>query len=67
MFESNNLQFASMQTKLQMVGWLDRGVMTVNEYRTIALGLEPVEGGDMRLLRKDTDRIGQNNIREGCK
>lgn len=65
MFESNNLQFASMQTKLQMVGWLDRGVMTVNEYRTIALGLEPVEGGDMRLLRKDTDRIGQNNIREG--
>ena len=40
-------------------------MMTVNEYRTIALGLEPVEGGDMRLLRKDTDRIGQNNIREG--
>lgn len=64
MFESNNLQFASMQTKLQMVGWLDRGVMTVNEYRTIALGLEPVEGGDMRLLRKDTDRLDQNSGKE---
>lgn len=64
MFESNNLQFASMQTKLQMVGWLDRGVMTVNEYRTIALGLEPVEGGDMRLLRKDTDRLDQNKGKE---
>ncbi|MEQ7318353.1 phage portal protein [Vagococcus fluvialis] len=60
MFESNNLQFASMQTKLQMVGWLDRGVMTVNEYRMIALGLEPIEGGDVRLLRKDTDRLGQS-------
>lgn len=61
MFESNNLQFTSMQTKLQMVGWLDRGVMTVNEYRIVALGLEPVEGGDIRLLRKDTDRLDQNN------
>ena len=65
MFESNNLQFASMQTKLQMVGWLDRGVMTINEYRMIALGLEPVEGGDERLLRKDTDRIGQENNMKG--
>lgn len=64
MFESNNLQFASMQTKLQMVGWLDRGVMTVNEYRVIALGLEPVEGGDVRLLRKDTDRLDQNKGKE---
>lgn len=60
MFESNNLQFASMQTKLQMVGWLDRGVLTVNEYRMIALGIEPIEGGDVRLLRKDTDRLGQS-------
>lgn len=65
MFESNNLQFASMQTKLQMVGWLDRGVMTINEYRMIALGLEPVEGGDARLLRKDTDRIGQEKNNGG--
>lgn len=54
-----------MQTKLQMVGWLDRGVMTINEYRMIALGLEPVEGGDERLLRKDTDRIGQENNMKG--
>lgn len=65
MFESNNLQFASMQTKLQMVGWLDRGVMTVNEYRIVALGLEPVEGGDIRLLRKDTDRLDQKNTKGG--
>lgn len=60
MFESNNLQFASMNTKLQMVGWLDRGVMSRNEYRMIILGLEPIEGGDEYLMRKDTDRIGQN-------
>lgn len=59
MFESNNLQFTSMQTKMQMVGWIDRGIITINEYRKI-LGWEPVEGGDERLLRKDTDRIGQN-------
>ena len=26
---------------------------------------EPVEGGDERLLRKDTDRIGQENNMKG--
>lgn len=63
-FESNNLQYASMNAKLQMVGWLDRGIMSRNEYRTIILGLEPIEDGDEYLMRKDTDRIGKEDTHE---
>lgn len=52
-FESSNLTFASMSTKLQLVQYVDRGIMTPNEVRYY-LNLAPLEGGDKALLRKDT-------------
>ena len=52
-FESNNLSFASMQTKLQLVQYVDRGVMSPNELREI-LHFAPVPGGDEMIRRLDT-------------
>jgi len=52
-FESSNLSFASMQTKLQLVQMVDRGALTPNEWRSV-LNLAPIEGGDRALLRLDT-------------
>lgn len=52
-FESSNLQFASMQTKLALQAMVDRGAMTPNEWRE-TLGLTPIEGGDKPIRRLDT-------------
>lgn len=52
-FESSALTFASMATKLNLVGFVDRGIMTPNEVRGY-FNLEPIDGGDKPLLRKDT-------------
>lgn len=52
-FESSNLSFASMQTKLQLVQYVDRGVLSPNELREI-LNFAPVEGGDEMIRRLDT-------------
>lgn len=52
-FECSNLTFASMKTKLELVQYVDRGIMTPNEVRSI-LNMAPVEGGDKLLRRKDT-------------
>ncbi len=51
-YESNRLLYASTQTKLQMSALVDRGLMTLNEYREI-LTMQPVEGGDVRVIRKE--------------
>ena len=62
-FESSNLQCASMQTKLQLVAFLDRGIMSANEIRRI-LNLPPIDGGDVYVRRLDTVPItegGENN------
>ena len=56
LFESSNLSFASMSTKLQLVEYVDRGIMTPNEVRE-ALNMEPVEGGDDMVRRLDTAKI----------
>lgn len=48
-FEANRLQYASTSTKMNMVQLLDRGVLSINEYREI-LNLSPVDGGDVRLV-----------------
>lgn len=56
LFESSNLTYASMQTKLNLVQYVDRGIMTPNEVREI-LNLAPVNGGDIALLRKDTGTL----------
>lgn len=54
-FESSALTFASMSTKLNLVGFVDRGIMTPNEVRRY-FNLEPLDGGDTPLLRKDTEK-----------
>ncbi len=55
-FESGNLTYASMSTKLQLVTLIDRGVMTPNEVRSY-FNLAPIDGGDNALLRKDTGKL----------
>lgn len=55
-FESSNLTYASMSTKLQLVQYVDRGIMTPNEVRRY-LNLAPIDGGDKALLRKDTGTL----------
>lgn len=61
-FESSNLQCASMETKLKLVAFLDRGIMSANEIRRI-LNLPPIEGGDVYVRRLDTVPIegGEND------
>lgn len=53
MFEASNLTFASMQTKLNLVQYVDRAIMTPNEVRDI-LHYAPLEGGDTPIRRLDT-------------
>ena len=43
-FESNNLTFASMTTKLQLVQYVDRGIMNPDELREI-LNMAPIPNG----------------------
>ncbi|MDD9149251.1 phage portal protein [Sporolactobacillus sp. CQH2019] len=52
-FESSNLTFASMQTKLGLVQFVDRGIMSPNEVRAI-LNMAPTDGGDVMIRRLDT-------------
>ena len=52
-FESSNLTFASMDTKLKLVDYVDRAILTPNEVREI-LGRPPYEGGDEFIRRLDT-------------
>ena len=52
-FESSNLTFASMTTKLNLVNYVDRGIMTPNEVREV-LSMAPIEGGDVAVRRLDT-------------
>lgn len=56
-FESSSLTFASMSTKLQLVQFADRAIMTRNEIRGY-LNLAPAPGGDEFILRKDTGTVG---------
>lgn len=52
-FSANNLQYASMSTKLQLLQMVDRGAMTPNEWREV-LNLGPIAGGDDPIRRLDT-------------
>lgn len=68
-FESSNLQFASMQTKLSLQAMVDRGALTPNEWRE-TLGLGPIEGGEQPIRRLDTavvteDAAGNSEGKEG--
>lgn len=63
-FEANRLAYASTSTKMNMVNLIDRGVLTINEYREI-LNLSPVEGGDIRVIRKEyTEAQNLNAVQE---
>lgn len=72
-FEASSLQYASMTTKLQLVQFVDRRMMSPNEVREI-MNLAPVAGGDEMLLRLDTqisnqistliDKINDENFME---
>ena len=63
MFESSNLTFASMKTKLNLIKYVDRGIMSPNEVREI-LHYAPREGGDTYILRKDTGQLGKGDDEE---
>lgn len=65
-FEANRLQYASAKTKLSMIQLIDRGVLTLNEYREI-LNLSPVKGGDKRIISLnyiDADKANQYQVGE---
>lgn len=57
-FESSNLSFASMATKLQLVQFVDRGILNPNEVREI-LNYAPHENGNEYIRRLDTAAINQ--------
>ena len=49
-FEANRLQYASNQTKIELVGALmDRGLLSINEAREI-FNMAPVQDGDKRIV-----------------
>lgn len=60
-FETSSLQYASMQTKLNLEKMVDRGALTPNEWRTI-LNLPPIDGGDKPIRRLDTALISNGNV-----
>lgn len=51
--EAASLQYASLNTKLSMISWVDRGALSVNELRSL-MTLPPVPGGDVMVRRLDT-------------
>lgn len=55
-FDANNLQCASLTTKLAFQAMVDRGAMTPNEWREI-MNLPPVQGGDKPIRRLDTQVV----------
>lgn len=63
-WESTNLQYASMNTKLNLERMVDRGAMSANTWLKI-LNLPPVEGGDKLVRRLDTAPIKANEGGEG--
>jgi len=58
LFEAANLATASMQTKLNLVQFVDRGIMTPNEVREV-FNLTPIEGGDAPIRRLDTRPVDE--------
>jgi len=60
-FESLNLQYASMRTKLSLVQFVDRAMMSPNEARKV-FNLPPVEGGDELIRRLDTAPVNDQGL-----
>lgn len=57
-FESSNLNFASMRTKLRLVQFVDRGILNPNEVREI-LNKAPIPDGDKYIRRLDTAVVSE--------
>lgn len=55
-FESLNLTYASMKTKLGLVDLVDRGIMSPNEMRRV-FNMAPAEHGDEFVRRLDTASV----------
>lgn len=55
-FEANNLQCASLTTKLAFQAMVDRGAMTPNEWRE-TMNMAPVANGDDPIRRLDTQVV----------
>ena len=56
MFEANNLQCASLTTKLAFQAMVDRGAMTPDEWRE-TMNMAPIPGGDKPIRRLDTQVV----------
>lgn len=63
-FDSMALTYASMSTKLQLGGFVDKSIITRNELRTI-MNLPQVVGLDEFILRKDTGIITEDDNLKG--
>lgn len=57
-YAANNLQYASMATKLNLMQMVDRGALTPNEWRQV-LNLPPKDGGDELIRRLDTAVVNE--------
>lgn len=55
-FEANNLQCASISTKLSFVQMVDRGAMTPNQWCAL-FNMAPLPGGDKPIRRLDTQVV----------
>lgn len=58
---SFDLQAASLKTKVNLYMLVDRGALTVNEWRA-ALGLHPIDGGDKPIRRLDTQPVAASPV-----
>ena len=64
-FEASSLEFASMDTKLNLKEMVDRGAMNTNEWRR-TMNLGSTENGDQFIRRLDTAPI-DNKLKRGEK
>lgn len=65
MFESNRLQYATSKEKLEIVTQMfDRGFFTHNQGLEI-FNMAPVEGGDIRYVRKEYAEVSNLNEAQG--
>lgn len=62
-FDSSTVQFMSMSDKLNLQAVVDRGAMTINEWRDV-LNLPPVDGGDVLVRRLDTAPVDESTESE---
>ena len=60
-FEADAWDNASTSTKLNLVQMVDRGAMSINEWRR-AFNLAPTPGGDVFVRRLDTEVVNNNNV-----